>query len=242
MLPGSESSAFDRLSTLLNSNSTSIDRVARVAWIVTRLAADVVVIESSFLTLVIAEAVFPVLPPLAKVGALATAGLAAVALTASTADALVQIADLQQTLSDAPRNLSEAEMDALSEQLDKFSDPFDALVEKLIDYLSALGVADGDAASYTNEVRKYNDARVARKRSVGAANKLKNGLAELDAAKELLKKGIEIVTKKRESEQRERKEALERVERSYPNGVDYPGPKPGPGAGPPNGNGGTAVA
>lgn len=240
--------ALDRLSARLHEASKPAGPAGELLFKAARVAADVKVIESSLLTLGIARTVLPVLPGVAKLGAVGAAAMASVALVAATIDIVVQLGELKIAmglLSGAPAS----DIREVTDRLEKLTDPIGAILDKVIEYLSRAGFSDADKAGLLKEFKAFKDATSAAEKAVNPLDKLKHGLASIEAARKFFDKlGPTAKDKVKDEVQRIEREHRERVLREQKpdyDGVDYPNQPgdPGPGLTPgPGGGGGSAVA
>ena len=233
--------AINKLSTTLAAGNQPTGFASTSFQKATRIAVDITVIESSLLTLGIAGAVLPVLPGITKLGAIGTASLAAVALIASTTDIIVQLGELKISMG-VLSGLPDSDVKDVTDRLESLSDPLGAIIDKAIEFLGKSGLIDADMARLLKEAKAYAEARAAAEKAVTPQDKLKYGLAEVEAAKKFFAKlGPTLKEKiRRELEREPSDRALKERKPDYPKGVDYPNQ---PNNSAPNfGDGGTSVA
>lgn len=223
--------AIDRVSVLVTPSQVPSGFRTELALAATRIAADVTVIRSSLLTLVIVEATFPVLPLHYKAVAVSAGMVAAVSLVAASADIVVQLGKI-----DIPFGLLSAvpdkDLDETAARLEDLMDPIGKAMEKAFEYLGKLGLLDADMAKLALDLKAFTDAKSAAMGAEKSSEKMLHGLAGLEAAKKFFERFQEEAKKRAEKEQKRKDDEKERSQRErllrkqeplYP-GVDYPNP------------------
>lgn len=235
--------ALARLSERLNASPPSAVAASSFFYRATRVAADITVVESSLLTLTIADATLPVLPGITKIEALAVAALSAVALAAASIDIVVQLGELKISMG-ILSGASEEDLKAVNDRLETLTDPIGGIIDEALDYLGKLGFDDADLAALTKEATEFIEAREAARKATTPQDKLKRGLAAIQAANKFFSKLgptlQEKLRKERDRAERERNyKELREAKPQYPDGVDYPNQ---PGSGSPDPDGGSEYA
>ena len=239
-----EDPALTRLSARLQASPGPSVPVSDLVYRAARIATDITVIESSLLTLAIVDATLPVLPGLSKIGALGAAALSAVALAAATIDIAVQLGELKVSLGILAA-VPDSELKDIADRLETLSDPIGSLIDRAIEYLGKAGFEDADLAALAKEAKAFVDARAAAEKAVTPQDKLKHGLASIDAARKFIEKlGPTLkdrIRKERDKAERDYNDKALRNQKPQYDGVDYPNP-PVPGSGPDFGDGGSQHA
>lgn len=235
---------IDRLSGYLN---LSFEKPAIGSFVlqkVGRISADLLVVRSAVFTLVIADTVMPVLPPPAKLAALATAALAAVSFAGATVDIGFQISELIGAAAD-PTQLGSKDKLEIADRLDKMIDPIGAVVDHVLNAMKKMGFEGTELAALLKESKALGDAQEKARNASTLDNKIVYGLAVLETFRKFIEKVPPEIRKK--IEESGKKDPVEKdnfkdpKNRTYPNGVDGKNP-PGqnvPGVGDDQG---TAVA
>jgi hypothetical protein len=230
---------IDRVSALLTEGPRPNEFVSKIYFTAARIAVDIRIVESSLLTLGIADAVLPVLPGIQKLTALGAAALAAVTFAAAGLDIIAQLGQLRIPLTPS-FFLPESDMKEMSDRLGSLAKPISAMIDKALEFLDKAGVPGADMAALLKQAMAFNKARAAADKAVNMRDKLKHSLAAADAARKFFEKFVSTMREKvrRAKERYERERAIREAEPRYPQGVDYPNQ---PGDSGPNPNGGTTV-
>ena len=231
-------SEIEKIGRFLGLSEKAAHRTDSVIAISSRIGADVLAVRTALATIELATLTMPVLPGAWRAYAAGAAVLSGAALVGATTDIAVQMTKLVQILSADPRTMTESQLKEISEHLDKITDPIDALVEKLLEVIDKMGIADADTLAFVKAAHEFREKHKERVQATGVLNKYLAGLAELEAAQELMSKVPPILTRKNR-EQQDRYRDLQKVKPDYP-GVDYPNPPSN--SGPPGDDGGTMNA
>jgi hypothetical protein len=224
--------AIERVSYFLRDPPAGLRRVGIAVAISTRIATNVLVVEASLLTIVIADTTAPMLPIPQKLVAYAAAALAIVSLAAATTGIAVNLTELAVLVDDASGGRKSEDLEQIVDTLELFADPLSTLVEGVIVALGRLKVLDADAAMFTKLAKDYRDARQDRLKAIGPAAKSKAALKEIGAAKKLIEKLVPMFNDNGDAPDW----SMDKRNQPWPKGVDAPnmpppshvGPNPGP--------------